>query len=49
MLRLRQMKSLQRFSSVHAVFHNHFNQERHLISHETSRPNAKPRWLSGNA
>ena len=35
MLRFRQMKTLQKFSSVHAAFHNHFNQDRHLISRET--------------
>ena len=34
MLRFRQMKSLQKFSSVHASVHNHFNQDRHLISRE---------------
>ena len=28
MLRFRRMKTLQKFSSVHAAFHNHFNQER---------------------
>ena len=32
MLRFRQMRTLQKFSSVHAAFHNHFNQNRHLIS-----------------
>ena len=32
MLRFRQMKSLQKFASVHANFHNHFNRERHLVS-----------------
>ncbi|RST31298.1 IS6 family transposase [Sphingomonas ginkgonis] len=32
MLRLRQMKSLQKFASVHANLHNHFNAERHLVS-----------------
>ena len=32
MLRFRQMKTLQKFGSVHAAFHNHFNQDRHLIS-----------------
>jgi transposase-like protein len=31
MLRFRQMKSLQKFASVHASMHNHFNQERHLV------------------
>ena len=35
MLRFRQMKTLQKFCSVHAAFHNHFNQDRHLISRET--------------
>ena len=34
MLRFRQMKSLQKFGSVHAAFHNRFNPERHLISRE---------------
>lgn len=29
------VKTLQKFSSVHATFHNHFNQDRHLISRET--------------
>ena len=32
MLRFRQMKTLQKFSSVHAA---DFNQDRHLISRET--------------
>jgi len=31
MLRFRQMKSLQKFASVHASLHNHFNSERHLV------------------
>lgn len=31
MLRFRQMKSLQKFASVHAKVHNHFNLERHLV------------------
>ncbi|MXO94809.1 IS6 family transposase [Erythrobacter aquimaris] len=35
MLRFRQMKSLQKFASVHANVHNHFNQERHLIDRDT--------------
>ena len=29
------MKTLQKFSSVHAQVHNHFNQERHLIDRQT--------------
>lgn len=32
MLRFRRMKTLQKFASVHASVHNHFSQERHLIS-----------------
>lgn len=35
MQRFRQMKSLQKFASVHANVHNHFNQERHLVDRET--------------
>lgn len=34
MLRFRQMKTLQKFSSVRAAFHNYFNQDRHLISRD---------------
>ena len=35
MLRFRQMKSLQKFTSVHANVHNHFNSERHLVDRQT--------------
>ncbi|GAA5062600.1 DDE-type integrase/transposase/recombinase [Erythrobacter westpacificensis] len=35
MLRFRQMKSLQKFASVHANLHNHFNSERHLVDRQT--------------
>jgi len=35
MLRFRQMKTLQKFASVHASLHNHFNAERHLIDRQT--------------
>jgi putative transposase len=35
MSRFRRMKTLQKFSAVHAQVHNLFNQERHLISRET--------------
>src|SRR5690606_8882781 len=34
MLRFRQMKSLQKFVSVHASLHNHFSQERHLVDRQ---------------
>ncbi|MEL6709299.1 MAG: IS6 family transposase [Pseudomonadota bacterium] len=39
MLRFRQMKSLQKFDSVHADIHNHFNSERHLIDRQTYKAN----------
>ena len=35
MLRFRRMSCLQKFASVHANVHNHFNQERHLVDRET--------------
>ena len=35
MLRFRQMKTLQKFASVHANVHNHFNTERHLVDRST--------------
>jgi putative transposase len=34
MLRFRRMKTLQKFSAVHGALHNHFNQDRHLVSRE---------------
>jgi putative transposase len=34
MQRFRTMKTLQKFSSVHAQAHNHFNQERHLVTRQ---------------
>ena len=34
MNRFRRMKTLQKFASVHASLHNHFSQERHLVSRE---------------
>ena len=33
-MRFRRMKTLQKFGSVHASVHNHFNQERHLVDRE---------------
>ena len=35
MLRFRQMRSLQKFASVHANVHNHFSLERHLVDRQT--------------
>jgi len=43
------MKSLQKFVSVHASFHNHFNQERHLVDRQTyklRRSAALAEWQS---
>ncbi len=34
MLRFRSVKTLQKFSSVHAQVHNHFSHERHLITRQ---------------
>jgi len=39
MLRFRQMKSLQKFVSVHASVQNHFNQERHFYSRDNFKLN----------
>ena len=35
MLRFRRMKTLQKFASVRANVHNHFNHERHLVDRQT--------------
>jgi len=41
MERFRRMKTLQKFAAVHGTVHNHFNQERHLISRDgTVKANA---------
>ena len=34
MIRFRRMKTLQKFAAVHGTLHNHFTQERHLVSRE---------------
>ena len=39
MLRFRRMRSLQKFVSVHASIHNHFNQERSLYSRSNFKLN----------
>jgi hypothetical protein len=36
-LRFRSMKTLQKFSSVHAQVHNQFNQERHLFTRQVHK------------
>jgi putative transposase len=45
----RQMKSLQKFASVHASIHNHFSQQRHLVDRQTyklRRSAALAEWQS---
>ena len=37
MERFRRMDTLQKFAAVHGTVHNHFNQERHLISRDLYR------------
>ena len=47
MLRFRRMRTLQKFASVHASVHNHFNQERSLTSRsqfKQSRSAALAEW-----
>jgi putative transposase len=44
MLRFRQMKTLQKFASVHASLHNHFNQERHLVDRQTYKERRSAAW-----
>ena len=49
MQRFRQMKSLQKFASVHASLTNHFNSERHLVDRQTfklRRSAALAEWQS---
>ena len=44
MLRFRRMHSLQKFASIHASFHNHFNSQRSLSTRSNFQ--AKPRRCS---
>src|SRR5215217_6371231 len=49
MLRFRRMACLQKFASVHANVHNHFNSERHLVDRTTyklRRSAALAEWQS---
>ncbi len=39
MAKFRQAKSLQKFASIHASIHNHFNQERKLYNRENFKLN----------
>ena len=47
MLRFRRMKSLQKFASVHASLHNHFQLERHLATELLTKNAAPPPGSSG--
>jgi putative transposase len=44
MLRFRQMKSLQKFASVHTSLHNHFASERHLVDRQTYKERRSAAW-----
>jgi putative transposase len=49
MQRFRSMKTLQKFSSIHAQVHNHFNHERHLVTrraYKQRRSSALAEWRS---
>ena len=49
MLRFRRMKTLQKFASVHANVHNHFNLKRHIVDRQTfkeRRSAALAEWQS---
>jgi putative transposase len=49
MQRFRSTRTLQKFSSVHAQVHNHFNQERHLVTrqlYKQRRSAALAEWRS---
>jgi putative transposase len=44
MQRFRQIKSLQKFASVHARLHNHFQLERHLVDRKTYKQRRFAAW-----
>jgi putative transposase len=49
MARFRQMKTLQKFASIHASLHNHFASERHILNRQTyklHRSAALAEWQS---
>lgn len=52
MSKFKDTKTLQKFSSIHASIHNHFNLERHLINRfafKLRRSAALTDWRSLNA
>ena len=53
MQRFRSMKTLQKFSSIHAEVHNEFNHERHLVTRQVYKHRRACAWsdsrISGDA
>ncbi len=49
MLRFRRMSSLQKFASVHANVHNHFNSERHLVDRSTFKQRRSASYVEWQA
>ena len=47
MAKFRDIKTLQKFSSVHASIHNHFNFDRHLNRRAIFKQNRSAAWSSG--
>ena len=47
MARFRDLKTLQKFASVHASIHNHFSHQRHLTAATFSNMTEPPPWPSG--
>ena len=45
MPRFRQMKSLQKFVSVHALLHNHLNWEGHVVDRQTFKNRGSVAWI----
>ena len=44
------MKTLQKFAAVHDPVHNHFAQERHLVSRKIYKERrGLPHWLPGQS
>jgi hypothetical protein len=49
MRRFRSMKTLQKFSSVHAQVHNQFNQECHLVTRQVYKRRRSAAWAERRA
>ncbi len=48
-LRFRRMKSPEKFVSVHASLHNHFNSERHLVDRQTYKTRRTAAWAESQS